>query len=70
MLLAHFIRDARRRQSHQFGERRVRLARSARQRGDEARNRRVAMAIDSCASRWPLSFGKPDSAPIDTNDAR
>jgi hypothetical protein len=45
MLLAHLVRDAGPRQPHEFGERRIRPTRAARQRRNEAGQRGVAVAI-------------------------
>jgi len=45
MLLAHFICDARFREPHEFGERRVRPTRAARQSRNEASHRGVAVPI-------------------------
>src|SRR6516165_6323715 len=46
VLLAHFVGDARPRQAHEFGEWRVRSARSARQRRNEACHRRVGVTVE------------------------
>jgi hypothetical protein len=46
MLLAHFIGDARPRQPDELGERRVRPAQAARQRGNKACHRGVVVTVE------------------------
>ena len=64
MLNPHFIGDAGFRQAHELSERRMRSARAARLRRDQARDRGVAVSIERAQVNVRGSCGRPSNRPI------